>query len=188
MGEDAERPGIEVERRAALGDGGDRGGELGLEREGVGHATHLGGWPRAVNRLLATVGDSWRVPALAGATGIRYGTRMSAKEDLYDRAVDLIADDKLEAAVAAYREAIALDAEYADAWQGLALVYNDLGRHDEAIAAAKRLCELTPEDVLAHTTLSRMYQAAGMVPEAETAGAKARMLDWKRQLREPKPE
>jgi len=113
---------------------------------------------------------------------------MSSKEDCYDRAVDLVADDKLEEAVAAYREAIALDAEYADAWQGLALAYNDLGRHDDAIAAAKRLCELTPDDVLAHTTLSRMYQAAGMVPEAESAGAKARMLDWKRQLREPKTD
>ena len=113
---------------------------------------------------------------------------MPSKEDCYDRAVDLVADDKLEEAVAAYRDAIALDAEYADAWQGLALAYNDLGRHDDAIAAAKRLCELTPDDVLAHTTLSRMYQAAGMVPEAESAGAKARMLDWKRQLREQKTD
>jgi hypothetical protein len=52
------------------------------------------------------------------------------------------------------------------------------------LEAAKRLCELTPDDVLAHTTLSRIYQAAGMVPEAEAAGAQARILDWKRQLKE----
>ena len=83
-----------------------------------------------------------------------------------------------------YREAIALDADFADGWQGLALALNDLGRHAEAIDAAKRLCELTPDDVLAHTTLSRMYQAANMIPEAEAAGAKARVLDWKRQLKE----
>lgn len=109
---------------------------------------------------------------------------MATKEELYDRAVDLVADDKPEEAVAAYREALALDAAYADAWQGLALALNDLGRHPEAIDAAQHLVELTPDDVLAHTTLSRMYQAAGMVPEAEAAGAKARMLDWKRQLQE----
>ena len=35
-----------------------------------------------------------------------------------------------------------------------------------------------------HTTLSRLYQAAGMVPEAEAEGGKARILDWKRQLKE----
>jgi tetratricopeptide (TPR) repeat protein len=109
---------------------------------------------------------------------------MPTKEDLFDEAVDLIADGKSEDAVARYREAIALDPAFADAWQGLALVLNDLGRHTEAIEAGKRLCELTPDDVLAHTTLSRLYQAANLVPEAEAEGAKARVLDWKRQLKE----
>jgi tetratricopeptide (TPR) repeat protein len=109
---------------------------------------------------------------------------MADKYDLYDQAVDLIAEGKVADAVARYREAIALDGEFADAWQGLALALNELGQHEEAIAAAKRLCELTPDDVLAHTTLSRMYQAANMVPEAEAAGAQARVLDWKRQLKE----
>ena len=28
------------------------------------------------------------------------------------------------------------------------------------------------------------YQRKGMIPEAEAEGAKARMLDWKRQLKE----
>ena len=111
---------------------------------------------------------------------------MADKYDLYDQAVDLVAEGQLEEAVARYREAIALDADFADGWQGLALALNDLGWHEDAIAAAKRLCELTPDDVLAHTTLSRIYQAAGMVPEAEAEGAKARMLDWKRQLKEAK--
>jgi len=109
---------------------------------------------------------------------------MATKEELFDQAVDLIADGKAEDAVAVYRQAIAIDAAFADAWQGLALVLNDLGRHQEAIEAGKRLCALTPDDVLAHTTLSRLYQAANMVPEAEAEGAKARVLDWKRQLKE----
>ena len=109
---------------------------------------------------------------------------MADKYDLFDQAVDLVADGKLEDAIAKYREALAVDAEFADAWQGLALAYNDLARHQEAIEAGKKLCELTPDDVLAHTTLSRIYQAAGMVPEAEAEGGKARLLDWKRQLAE----
>jgi tetratricopeptide (TPR) repeat protein len=109
---------------------------------------------------------------------------MPTKDVLFDQAVDHVADGDLEAAVAAYREAIALDPGFADAWQGLALAYGQLARHDDAIEAAKKLVELTPEDTLAHTTLSRAYQAAGKVPEAEAAAAKARILDWKRQLKD----
>jgi tetratricopeptide (TPR) repeat protein len=110
--------------------------------------------------------------------------RMADKWDLFDRAVDLVADGKLDEAVTTYEEAIALDPDFADAWQGLALALNDLGQHPRAIEAGKKLCELTPDDILAHTTLSRLYQAAGMIPEAEAEGGKARLLDWKRQLKE----
>ena len=109
---------------------------------------------------------------------------MADKYELFDAAVDLVADGALDAAIAKYREALDIDVEFADAWQGLALAYNDLGRYDEAIEAAKKLCEITPDDVLAHTTLSRIFQAAGMIAEAEAEGAKARILDWKRQLKE----
>lgn len=109
---------------------------------------------------------------------------MADKWELFDAAVDLVADGDLDGAVAKYREAIALDDDFADGWQGLALALNDLGRFDDAIEAGKRLCELTPDDVLAHTTLSRIYQAAGKIAEAEAEGGKARILDWKRQLAE----
>ena len=109
---------------------------------------------------------------------------MADKWDLFDQGVDFIADGKLDEAAAKYEEAIAADPDFADAWQGLALVLNDLAQHARAIEAGKKLCELTPDDVLAHTTLSRLYQAAGMIAEAEAEGGKARLLDWKRQLKE----
>ncbi|HLI13141.1 MAG TPA: tetratricopeptide repeat protein [Alphaproteobacteria bacterium] len=109
---------------------------------------------------------------------------MPTKDELFDRAVDHVADGDLAAAVAAYEEALALDPAFADAWQGLALAASQLGRHERAIEAAKKLVELAPEETLAHTTLSRVYQAAGMIPEAEAVAAKARILDWKRQLKE----
>lgn len=116
--------------------------------------------------------------------GMGYASSMSSKDDLYDRATDLFGDGKPEEAIAVYREALAIDPEFADAWHGLGMALSELGRHDEAIEAGKRLCELSPDDTLAHTTLSRFYQAAGRIPEAESEGAKARILDWKRQLRE----
>ena len=109
---------------------------------------------------------------------------MADKWELFDQGVDLVAEGRLEDAAAKYEEAIALDAEFADAWQGLALALNELKQFPRAIEAGKRLCELSPDDVLAHTTLSRIYQAAGMIAEAEAEGGKARILDWMRQLKE----
>jgi len=115
---------------------------------------------------------------------MRYAIRMADKYELFDEAVDLVADGDVTTAVLKYRAALDLDDDFADAWQGLALAYNDLGSFPEAIEAGKKLCEITPDDVLAHTTLSRIYQAAGMIAEAEAEGSKARILDWKRQLKE----
>jgi len=127
-------------------------------------------------------------PCLPPAARMGYGSRMPSKDDLYDEAIDLFGDGKLAEAVAKYEEALALDPSFADAWHGLAVVLAEMGEHQRAIEAGKKLCALTPDDVLAHTSLSRFYQAAGMVPEAEAEGAKARMLDWKRQLQEAKDQ
>ncbi len=111
---------------------------------------------------------------------------MATKDELFDRAVDLIADGDLDGAIRAYEEALTLDPAFGDALNGIAMAYADKGMFDEAIAWGKKLVELTPEDTLAHTSLSMFYQRKGMIPEAEAEGAKARMLDWKRQLAEQK--
>ena len=87
-----------------------------------------------------------------------------------------------------YKEALALDPAFADAIHGLAMAYADKGMFEEAIEYGRRLVELTPDDTLAHTSLSMFYQRRGMIQEAEAEGAKARMLDWKRQLAEQKKE
>jgi tetratricopeptide (TPR) repeat protein len=112
---------------------------------------------------------------------------MATREEHYDRAVDCIADSDLEGAVAAYREALALDADYADALEGLSMALADLGRFDEAIAAAERAAALMPDEILSYTNVSRIYQRAGDVPKAEEWAAKGRMLDWKQQLKSGKP-
>jgi len=109
---------------------------------------------------------------------------MSDKERLYDQAVDFVADGDLEAAVAAYREALSADDGFADAWEGLSMALADLERYDEALAAAHRVVELTPEEQLAFTNLSRIYQRAGDIGKAEEWAAKGRVLEWKRQLKE----
>ena len=111
---------------------------------------------------------------------------MPDKEDLYDRAVDLYADDQLDEAIAMYQQALALDPQYTDAVHGLAMCYQAKGDLDTAIELTKRYIAAEPEDILAFTNLSMFYQKKGMIKEAEAAGAEARRLDWKRQLREGK--
>lgn len=104
-------------------------------------------------------------------------------EDRYYVALDLMAEGKLEEAVAAYRESITADPTFTEAMHGLARALQDLQQYDEAIVAAQKIAEIDPDDVLAHTSLSVLYQKKGMIPEAEAEGAKARVLGWKQQLK-----
>jgi tetratricopeptide (TPR) repeat protein len=112
---------------------------------------------------------------------------MPTAEELYDRAVDCVAEGDLEGAVAAYRAALAVDVDFADVWEGLSMALADLGRFDEAVAAALRVVELMPDELLSYTNISRIYQKAGDVPKAEEWAAKGRVLDWKQQLKDGKP-
>ena len=104
-------------------------------------------------------------------------------EDYYYAALDLMADGKLNEAVQAYNESLAADPTFTEAMHGLARALQDLERYDDAIAVAQRIAEIDPDDVLAHTSLSVLYQKKGMIPEAEAEGAKARVLGWKQQLK-----
>ena len=104
-------------------------------------------------------------------------------EEHYYAALDLVADGQPERALAEYEKCLAADPSFAEALHGMARVLGDLNRLDDAIAVAKRLAELDPEDVLAHTSLSVLYQKKGMIPEAEAEGNRARVLGWKQQLK-----
>ena len=107
-------------------------------------------------------------------------------EDHYFAALDLFAEGKQEEAIAEYRKSIAIDPSFTDALHGLARAYQDAARFDEAIEIARKIAELDPDDILAHTSLSILYQKKGMIPEAEAEGNKARILGWKQQLKEKK--
>jgi predicted Zn-dependent protease len=111
---------------------------------------------------------------------------MADLQAMYDHAYDLLCDGNTEEAIAAYKAIIDLEPNYVEAVHDLAHAYADADKLDDAIVTARRLTELTPEDPLGFTLLSRFYQQKGMVPEAEAEAAKARMLDWKRQLLEKK--
>ena len=107
-------------------------------------------------------------------------------EDHYYAGIDLFGEGKLDDAIAEYNRAIELDPALSDALHGLAQAYHAKEDFDRTIEAARRILALEPEDILAWTAISRAYQRKGMVPEAEEAGNKARVLGWKLQLREQK--
>ncbi len=107
-------------------------------------------------------------------------------EELYDEAVDLYADEKYDEAIEVYKRALEIDPAFTDAVHGIAMCYQAKGDLDKAIEVTRKHIEQAPEDILAFTNLSMFYQKKGMIAEAEAAGAEARRLDWKRQLREAK--
>jgi len=111
---------------------------------------------------------------------------MPDKEELYDQAVDAYADENYDHAIGLYKQALAIDPHYADAVHGLVMCYQAKGDLDSAIELTKQHIAQAPEDILAFTNLSMFYQKKGMIKEAEAAGAEARRLDWKRQLKEGK--
>ena len=110
------------------------------------------------------------------------GARLQAESHYY-AALDLMAEGQLEKSVVEYQLAVSTDPTFTEAMHGLARALQDLQRFDEAIDVAKKISELDPDDVLAHTSLSVLYQKKGMIPEAEAEGAKARVLGWKQQLK-----
>ncbi len=107
-------------------------------------------------------------------------------EDHYFAALDLFAEGKQDEAIGEYCKSLEIDPTFTDALHGLARAYQDAERFDEAIEVAKKIAALDPNDILAHTSLSILYQKKGMIPEAEAEGNKARILGWKQQLKEKK--
>jgi len=104
-------------------------------------------------------------------------------ESYYYNALDLVGEGKDELAVEEYRKSLLADPSFSDALHGLSRALQNLNRLDEAIEVTNRLVELDPDDVLAHASLSIIYQKKGMIPEAEAEAAKARVLGWKQQLK-----
>ena len=104
-------------------------------------------------------------------------------EDHYYAALDLVSEGEQQRALDEYKKSLDADPVFTEAMHGMARTLQDLNRLDEAIVVANRIAELDPDDVLAHTSLSVLYQKKGMIPEAEAEANKARILGWKQQLK-----
>lgn len=110
----------------------------------------------------------------------------SEAEELYHQALDRLAEGDAAAAAQTLRRCLEVDPGMLDAMHGLIRALQEQGDFDAAIAMAHRLLEADPEEVLAHTSLSILYQHKGMIAEAEAEALKAKLLGWKKQLRQQK--
>jgi tetratricopeptide (TPR) repeat protein len=114
----------------------------------------------------------------AGAVGFacNWETAMPTCLELYDEAVRLKDEGKLDEAIDAMKKAVAQDDSFALGHFGLAKYYSVAGRHDQAIDHGRRAVELDPDDYMSWIALSVNYRDAGMVPEAEHAMARAQQV------------
>jgi Flp pilus assembly protein TadD len=112
----------------------------------------------------------------------------STAEDLYHEGLDRLAEGDAPGAAQKLRDCLAVDPGMLDAMHGLIRALQEQGELDAAIAVAQRLLQLDPDEVLAHTSLSILYQHKGMIPEAEAQALQAKLLSWKKHLQQkPKP-
>jgi Flp pilus assembly protein TadD len=114
-------------------------------------------------------------------------SQFSTAEELYHHGIDRLAEGDADGAAQTLRRCLEVDPGMLDAMHGLIRALQETGELDAAIAVAQRLLQLDPEEVLAHTSLSILYQHKGMIAEAEAEALKAKLLGWKQQLRQQKP-
>ena len=102
---------------------------------------------------------------------------------IFDEALDCMTAGDAEGAVTRFERVLTVEPKHAEARHGLVRALEDAGRIDDALAVTERLIADDPEDVLAVTRLSMIYQHKGMIPEAEAAATRAKILGWRQELR-----
>lgn len=108
---------------------------------------------------------------------------MSDRKSHYLAGLKLFGEERHAEAVEEYKQALELSPDWTEALHALATAYSKLGDQDQAIATVRRVLELEPDDAFGYTSLSIFLQRKGLIPEAEQAAAKARMISWKEELK-----
>jgi len=128
----------------------------------------------AGRRLECELEDGTVVPATVVALPL---LRPQAPEDhaqeLYDRAVERFAADEEAEATVLLERAVAVCPVFADAYESLGVILGRMGRFEEALDWMRRLLEIDPASVMAHTNASLYLMRLGRIEEAEREKALA---------------
>jgi Flp pilus assembly protein TadD len=136
----------------------------------------LGQQPRngdVLNLLGATAGRRGR-PDVA-TKWFRKAVQSNKRSPIYhcNLAMSLHALGEMRDAEKHYRDAIALDRDYAEPLNGLGGVLAATGRHGEAEACCRRVVKLQPNNPRAHANLAGVLIGAKKATEAETSARRA---------------
>ena len=101
---------------------------------------------------------------------------MESREDRYAAAERCKDAGDLAGAVAMLEALVAHEPDFSLAHSALAAWCTRLERHADAVRHARRVVELQPNDPFSYTALSVACMRAGLIPEAEDALARSRML------------
>ena len=101
---------------------------------------------------------------------------LKAARKAADKAEHLAKKKQHEEAIAEYREAVALDPLYFEAWNNLALELQAAGKTEEAEQVFRRLMQSNPEHVLVFTNLATLLSGQKRYAEAEAVARQAMKL------------
>ncbi|MGA2738511.1 MAG: tetratricopeptide repeat protein [Bryobacteraceae bacterium] len=101
---------------------------------------------------------------------------LRAARKVAEAAEHLAKKNEHQEAIAKYREAVALDPLYFEAWNNLALELQDAGTPNEAEQVFRRLMQSNPEHVLVFTNLVSLLSGQKRYVEAETVARQAMKL------------
>lgn len=103
---------------------------------------------------------------------------MPTNVEMYDAAIELQQQGRIEEAVGKLQELVAHDANYALVHAALSVFCLKLDRKDEAVEHAQKVCELEAQDPFSFIALSLVCQKVGRLPEAEQAMMQARQVQY----------
>lgn len=109
---------------------------------------------------------------------------MGAADEHYRRGLTLYGKRDFAGAIDAYLSALEERPEWTDCLQALGMAQMNAGRLEAALESLEQVTRLTPEEPLAFTSLSMCLQRLNRIADAEAAQSQARLLSWKRELRQ----
>lgn len=109
---------------------------------------------------------------------------MSQPDDYFQAGFRHFKDGNMDAAIEDLKAALATEADHSEAWRTLGMAHYRKEEFEEALACAEKLVELLPKDAVSHSTHSLFLMKVGRIEDAEEAAARARVMTWKKDLKD----